>query len=90
MTLCMTPREAFCDAIRIMRDFPSPEAESELYRLCGKVWTDNARMPSDDRWDVRDQIGDKDKADEWEARGMTFAGAAQRIRPRLRIDQLAA
>jgi|GEM_PF-4852554 len=82
--MTMTAREAFIDALNSQRDFPSDHNERELHRLSGAVWNDAWEMPPDERWTVRDLIPSALDADEWEAKGRTYSGAARLIRPTLK------
>ena len=78
-------REAFCEALERYVLFPDNlNAVQELHRFCGVLWKDSGRMKLNDRCIVRDAIADWVEADDWEAKGRTYAGAAQRLRPILK------
>ena len=82
----MNVREAFSEALERYVFFKGLNAAQELHRFCGLIRNDSAEMPLDDWHNVRRAIDDCSKADDWEAKGRTYAGAAQRIRPTLKID----
>lgn len=80
----MGAREAFMDALNSQRGFPSDHNERQLFHACGAVWNDKGEVHPDDRWTVRDLIPSWIDADEWEAKGRTYSGAARLIRPTLK------
>lgn len=59
-------------------------ARLDLIQACGAVWNDKGKMPELYRHDVRDAISNCADADQWEKKGRTYAGAAQRISPILK------
>lgn len=83
----MNVREAFSEALERYVLFPNNlNAAQELHRFCRILWNDAATMPIGDRNDVRDAIGNWVEADQWEAKGRTYSGAARRIRPVLDVE----
>ena len=70
----------------------SESAVRDLIQLCGAVWDNTKKIPPAMWHDVREVIGSWREADDWEAVGHTFSGAARRIRPVLiaRLEKRAA
>ncbi|MDM8167000.1 hypothetical protein [Roseovarius sp.] len=79
-------QDRFCEALDYYIQFPGPKTASELHAACGGVWNDKSQMQINARNDVGDAIGSFVEFGQWEETGRTYAGAARRIRPRLKAE----
>ncbi|MDF3905653.1 hypothetical protein [Paracoccus sp. AS002] len=70
-------------------DEGAERARLDLIQAGGGVWNDTGRIPEPFRHEVRDAIGNWKDADEWEAKGRTYAVAVRQIVARLKAQEAA-